>query len=878
MIGASPHHVVRESSVPGQNLTRAEARERAGIVQARSYDVELDLTTSATTFASRTTIRFGATPGAATFVDLIAPAVHAVRLNGRDLDPAVVFADSRIALDGLAADNVLVVVADCAYMNTGEGLHRFVDPVDGEVYLYSQFEVADSRRVFAVFEQPDLKATFAFTVTAPAHWTVISNSPAATDPEPVPGAVNRNGRDTGARRWTFATTPRISSYITAVVAGPYAEERRELTSSDGRTIPLGVYCRASLAQYLEADEIADITRAGFAFYEGVFDRPYPFEKYDQIFVPEFNAGAMENAGAVTFVESYVFRSAVPQATVERRAVTVLHELAHMWFGDLVTMRWWDDLWLNESFAEFQSTRATAEATRWTSAWTTFQSLEKRWAYAQDQLPSTHPIAADIRDLEDVEVNFDGITYAKGASVLRQLVAWVGQEEFDAGVRAYFAKHAWGNTSLSDLLSELETTSGRDLSAWSRIWLEQAGITLLRPRIETDADGAITAFDVLQGVPDEHPVARPHRLAIGGYDVAADGALVRTWREELDVDGPVTPVPALVGRPRPALVLVNDDDLAYARIRLDEPSRATAAAHLAGFTSSLPRSLVLAAAWDGTRDGEMSARDYVAMMLSYLPHETDSTVVQVQLRQLRTALDLYVAPEHRADAAASAADRLAQLLDEVPGGSDTQLQLLKAFAIHASTSAQLDLVAELLDGRRTLPGRTIDADLRWELLTSLVAGGRAGAPEIAAQLTADATATGERAAATARAALPTPEAKAAAWSSLLDRDDLPNAVQAATIAGFGRVHDLSLLLPFVEPYFASLERVWAGRTNEIAQNIAFGLHPLDLTGDTGVDVVALTERWLADHPDAAPALRRIVAEEGDDARRALKAQAADRRRG
>jgi aminopeptidase N len=866
--------------VPGQNLTRAEARERAAIVQARSYDVELDLTTSPTTFASRTTIRFGAEPGASTFVDLIAPGVHAVRLNGHDLDPASVFADSRIALDGLAADNELVVEADCAYMNTGEGLHRFVDPVDGEVYLYSQFEVADSRRVFAVFEQPDLKATFTFDVTAPAHWTVISNSPVVDEPMPLPGAVNRNGRDTGARRWAFATTPPISSYITAIVAGPYHGEHRELTSTDGRTIPLGVYCRASLAENLETDEIADITRAGFAFYEEVFGRAYPFEKYDQIFVPEFNAGAMENAGAVTFVESYVFRSAVPQATVERRAVTVLHELAHMWFGDLVTMRWWDDLWLNESFAEFQSTRATAEATRWTSAWTTFSSLEKRWAYAQDQLPSTHPIAADIRDLEDVEVNFDGITYAKGASVLRQLVAWVGQDEFDRGVRAYFAKHAWGNTSLSDLLAELETTSGRDLSAWSRIWLEQAGVTLLRPRIETDADGVITAFDVLQEVPDEHPHTRPHRLAIGGYDVAEDGALVRTWREELDVDGAVTPVPALVGRKRPALVLVNDDDLAYGRVRLDDASRMTAAAHLTGFTSSLPRALVLAAAWDGTRDGEMAARDYLDLMLGYVAHETDSTVVQVLLRQLRTALALYVAPEHRAEATAAAADRLVELLGddrEVAGGSDTQLQLLKAFALLASTPAQLDLVAGLLDGSRTLPDRAIDTDLRWELLTSLVAGGRAGEAEIATQLSADATATGERAAASARAALPTPEAKAAAWSALLDRDDLPNAVQAATIGGFGRAHDLSLLVPFVEPYFDALETVWASRTNEIAQNLAFGLHPLELTGDARVDVVARTDRWLAEHQDAAPALRRIVAEQGDDARRAVRAQEADRRR-
>jgi aminopeptidase N len=853
--------------VPGQNLTRAEARERAATVRTQAYEVELDLVGSDRTFASRSTIRFEATPGATTFVDLIAPAVHAVRLNGRDLDPAAVFADSRIRLDGLAASNELVVDAECAYMNTGEGLHRFVDPVDGEAYLYSQFEVADSRRVFAVFEQPDLKATFAFTVSAPAHWTVVSNSPTVADPEPVGGA----------RRWRFAPTPRISSYITAIVAGPYHGEHRELESSDGRTIPLGVYCRASLAPYLDTDEIADITRAGFAYYEDVFGRPYPFEKYDQLFVPEFNAGAMENAGAVTHTETYVFRSAVPDATRERRAITVLHELAHMWFGDLVTMRWWDDLWLNESFAEFQSHRATAEVTRWSAAWTTFSSLEKSWAYRQDQLPSTHPIAADIRDLEDVEVNFDGITYAKGASVLRQLVAWVGQDAFDAGVRAYFDAHAWGNTTLADLLAELERTSGRDLRAWSALWLEQAGVTLLRPAMQTDAAGVITAFDVLQQVPDEHPTQRPHRLAIGGYDVDGAGRLVRTWREELDVDGPHTPVPALVGRPRPALVLVNDDDLAYARVRLDDESWATATAHLSGFTSSLPRTLVWAAAWDATRDGETAGRDYVDLVLGNIAHETDSTVVQVLLRQLTTTLDLYVAPEHRAATHAAAADRLAALMAQAAPGSDAQLQLLKAFAARATTPAQLDLVAAVRDGSRTLPGRTVDTDLRWEMLAALVAGGRAGEAEIAAQLAADPTATGERAAAAARAAVPTPEAKAAAWSAVLDRDDLPNAIQVATITGFARAHDLGLLVPFVEPYFDALERVWATRTNEIAQTIAIGLYPLELAGDARVDVLARTDAWLAGHPDAAPALRRIVVEQRDAVRRALAAQEADRSR-
>lgn len=863
--------------MPGENLTRAEARERAAVVATESYDVTLDLTTGPTTFASRTEVRFTATPGASTFIDLIAPTVHEVTLNGRSLDVAAVVSDARIQLDDLAASNELVVVADAAYMNTGEGLHRFVDPVDDEVYLYSQFEVADSRRVFAVFEQPDLKAEFTFTVTAPAHWTVVSNYPQVGMPVVVEGGTNRNGgADKGTATWTFETTPRISSYITAVIAGPYHAEHRELTSQDGRTIPLGVYCRESLAEHLDTDNIVDLTRAGFDFYERAFGVPYPFTKYDQLFVPEFNAGAMENAGAVTFLESYVFRSKVPEATIERRAVTILHELAHMWFGDLVTMRWWDDLWLNESFAEYMSTLATAQATRWTSAWTTFSSMEKNWAYRQDQLPSTHPIVADMRDLEDVEVNFDGITYAKGASVLKQLVSWVGQDEFFAGVRSYFAKHAWGNTELTDFLTELEATSGRDLSAWSGLWLEKAGVTLLRPEITVDDAGVITSFAVLQEVPDEHPVQRPHRLAIGGYDVS-EGRLVRTVHVELDIDGPRTEVPQLVGVQRPTLVLVNDDDLAYAKVRLDEQSLAASIEHLGTFDDSLPRTLVWTAAWDATRDGGAPARDFVDLVLNNIAQETDSSVVLVLLRQLSTALDLYVAPEHRSATEIAAADRLLELARSAPAGSDTQLQLVKSFAGRAATTEQLDAVRDLLDGQATLEGLSIDTDLRWELLTSLVTGGRAGDPDIAAQLAADATATGQRAAAAARAAVPTAAAKATAWASVVDQDGLPNAIQAATIAGFGRVHDRSLLVPFVEPYFAGLETVWADKTNEMAQNIVVGLYPTELADDASVDVLGATDAWLDGHPDAPSALRRLVLESRDGVRRALAAQEADLRR-
>ena len=866
--------------MPGMNLTREEARERARLLRVASYEVSLelgvtgDLGTNGTeqdTFRSTTVVRFGcAEPGAGTFIDLVAPKVLEVVLNGEALDVAEVADGTRVALPALAATNELRVTADCTFMNTGEGLHRFVDPVDKETYLYSQFEVADARRVFAVFDQPDLKATFCFSVTAPDHWQVVSNSPT---PSPEPAAA-------GLARWRFAPTPRLAPYVTALVAGPYHCVRGELTSRDGRAVPLGVFCRRSLSEYLDADEILDVTRRGFEFYESVFDLPYPFEKYDQLFVPEFNAGAMENAAAVTFLESYVFRSQVPDAVVERRALTILHELAHMWFGDLVTMRWWDDLWLNESFAEYVSTLCIAEATRWTSAWTTFSSMEKSWAYRQDQLPSTHPIVADIRDLEDVEVNFDGITYAKGASVLKQLVAWVGQDHFVEGVRRYFRRHAWGNTELGDLLTELEATSGRDLRAWSRLWLEQAGLTTLRPQLETDEAGRITRCTVVQEVPQTHPVHRPHRLAIGCYHLVdgADGTagprLERTTRVELDVDGERTDVPELVGRRRPDLLLVNDDDLAYAKIRLDDHSLATAVGHLAAFPSSLPRALVWAAAWDMTRDAEMPARDFVDLVLSNVAVETDSSVLLVLLRQLSGATQLYVAPEHRDDVVVTVADRLLALVRGAAPGSDTQLQLVKAFAAHAVTREQLDAVAGLLDGSAPLEGITVDTDLRWELLTSLVAGGRAGDDEIAAEVERDDTAAGRRAAAAARAARPTAEAKAEAWRSVVESDELPNAVQAAVIGGFGRVHDTALLEPFVEPYFGALHRVWEERTNEIAQQIVTGLYPTLLATP---EIVDRTDSWLHDAVDEPAALRRLVLESRDGVARALRAQERDRER-
>ncbi|MFD8998891.1 aminopeptidase N [Streptomyces abikoensis] len=852
--------------MPGTNLTREEAQERARLLSVDSYEIELDLSGAQDggTYRSVTTVRFdSAEAGAETFIDLVAPTVHEVVLNGTALAAADVFKDSRIALPGLAAGlNELKVVADCAYTNTGEGLHRFVDPVDQQAYLYTQFEVPDARRVFASFEQPDLKATFQFTVKAPEGWTVISNSP--TPERPADNV------------WRFEPTPRISTYITALIAGPYHSVHSSY-EKDGQSVPLGIYCRPSLAEFLDADAIFEVTRQGFDWFQEKFDYAYPFAKYDQLFVPEFNAGAMENAGAVTIRDQYVFRSKVTDASYELRAETILHELAHMWFGDLVTMEWWNDLWLNESFATYTSIacQAYAPGSKWPHSWTTFANSMKTWAYRQDQLPSTHPIMAEIRDLDDVLVNFDGITYAKGASVLKQLVAYVGMDAFFQGVQAYFKAHAYGNTRLSDLLGALEKTSGRDLSAWSRKWLETAGINILRPEITTDADGVITAFAVRQEAPalpagaKGEPTLRPHRIAIGLYELK-DGKLVRDERVELDVDGALTDVPQLVGKRRPAVVLLNDDDLSYAKVRLDAESLATVTQHLGDFAESLPRALSWASAWDMTRDGEMATRDYLDLVLSGIAKESDIGVVQSLQRQVKTALDLYAAPAWRETGLAKWTEATLTHLRAAEPGSDHQLAWARAFAATARTAEQLDLLAGLLDGTETVEGLTVDTDLRWDLLGRLAATGRADEKAIAAELERDRTSAGEEHAAWARAARPTAEAKAEAWASVVESDKLPNAVQESVIGGFQQADQRDLLASYAERYFAVVKDVWDKRSHEMAQQIAVGLYPALQVSQETLDA---TDAWLASaEPNAA--LRRLVTESRAGVERALKAQAAD----
>jgi aminopeptidase N len=851
------------------NLTRDQAAERAALITVDSYRIDLDLTdgngrSGERTFRSITTVKFDALPGADTVIDIAADKIRRATLNGRELDVSGYDESIGIELTGLAEHNVVVVDADCRYSNTGEGLHRFVDPVDSEVYLYSQFETADAKRMFACFDQPDLKASFDLSVTAPQHWQVVSNGATLS----VEGGVH-----------TFATTPRMSTYLVALIAGPYARWDDTYSDEHGE-IPLGIFCRATLAEFMDAERLFTQTKQGFGFYHKNFGVPYAFGKYDQLFVPEFNAGAMENAAAVTFLEDYVFRSKVTRASYERRAETVLHEMAHMWFGDLVTMRWWDDLWLNESFATFASVLCESEATEFTQAWTTFANAEKSWAYRQDQLPSTHPVAADIPDLAAVEVNFDGITYAKGASVLKQLVAYVGLEHFLAGLRDYFRAHAFDNATFDDLLTALEEASGRDLSDWGRQWLKTTGLNTLRADFDVDADGRFTRFAVTQsGAEPGAGETRVHRLAVGIYDDDGSGKLVRIHREELDVSGESTEVPALAGVSRGRLVLVNDDDLTYCSLRLDPASLQTALERIADIAEPMPRTLVWSAAWEMTRDAELRARDFVSLVSGGVQAETEVGVAQRLLLQAQTALGSYADPDWaRSDGWPAFADRLLELARGAQAGSDHQLAFVNALCSSVLSTRHVVVLADLLDhdpAELGLAGLSIDTDLRWRIVTALATAGDIDAdgpemPFIDAEVARDPTAAGKRHGAQASAARPQLAVKDQAWSQVIEDDTLPNIVGRSIIAGFVAPGQAELLKPFGARYFAAIPGVWERRSSEVAQTVVVGLYP---TWDISDDGVAAAGEFLAD-PELPPALRRLVLEGRAGVERSLRARRFD----
>ena len=855
------------------NISRDEANTRSGQVTTDAYEVTVDLTgrrpdgsplaDPATTFTSTTVARFSSI-AAVVNANLIADEVITATLDGEPV-PAEAFDGEHLTLDLAEGDHVLEVASVMRFSRTGEGLHRFVDPIDDRTYLYSQFEVADARRMFATFEQPDLKATFQFTVLAPQEWTVLSNSPAV---EPV--AI-----DDRFARWEFEPTPRISTYITAVCAGEFHSVFDTHTREDGSQIPLSIHVRQSLAEHLDADRILTTTRRGFDVFEHHFGRPYPFSDYAQVFVPEFNFGAMENAGCVTFRDEYIFRSRQTKAAYEGRDNTILHEMAHMWFGDLVTMTWWDDLWLNESFAEWASHFAQEEirakyADR-DDPWATFCNSRKTWAYRQDQLPSTHPIAADMVDLEAVELNFDGITYAKGASALRQLVAFVGKDDFLAGVRSYFDQHAWGNTQLDDLLHHLQVASGRDLSFFTTQWLQTAGVNTIAADWDVDGDETFTRFGIRQWAAQQWPTLRRHRMAVGFYNLV-DGVLTRTERFEFDIDGEYTDVNDIVGRRRPDLLLLNDDDLTYAKIRLDPRSLTTLVENIHRLDDALARALAWGATWDLTRDGEMAASDYVDLVLRGVGVETDLTAVNALLLQARTAIDYYAPRADRRALADRFTAGLARLLKDAAAGSDHQLSLARALALSINDEAGAAVLTSWLLGEEVPEGLAVDADRRWRLLTELARVGAANEDHIAAEAGRDATATGAEKAAGARSAMKDADAKAAAWAAATEQDT-PNETHAQICAQFWQLDQDDLLAPYADRYLEVVDAIgaqqgrWATASTTIRQHVLSLLFPRPLADRAFIDKL---DAFLAGR-DLPESVRRLVIERRDDAVRALRNQ-------
>jgi len=845
--------------VSANKLLRTEAQSRAGIVSDASYQVQLDFTQGDQTFGCETTISFKATPGSATFLDYTAPSVDSIKLNGESVDPAA-FDGNRIAVGGLADRNTMSIHGKSAYMNTGVGLHRFVDPVDNAVYLHTQFEPFDAHRVFPCFDQPDIKGAFDLFVTAPAGWQVIANTPLAEWKAVGPQSPAGQGG-----LWRFHPTKPISTYLAAIIAGPF-----EAIRDKHRDIDLGLMCRKSLLQYLEpdAEEIFTITKQGFDFFEEAFGYPYAFGKYDQLFVPEFNHGAMENIGAVTFNEGAIFRSRVTEARRERRGLIILHEMAHMWFGDLVTMRWWNDLWLNESFATYQGTLALVEATRFKQAWTTFAQGEKASAYAQDQLPTTHPITADIPDTEATLSNFDAITYSKGASVLKQLVAWVGRDAFDQGVKKYFRKHEYGNTELGDFLAPLEEASGRDLKAWSGEWLEKAGVNTLSASFETESDH-FTLFSIVQHAPGQWPTLRPHRLAIGLYDDEA-GRLVRRRRVETDVVGAKTEIAELIGETVPALIILNDDDLAYAKVRLDPLSLKTTVARVGDIEDPLARALCWSAAWQMVRDAEMAGRDYLSMVLGNIGSETDIGIVQTLLAQAKRAITAYGDPTNRSNAVGALATHAKDALEKAVPGGDLQRTWAETFIGAATGADGARTLRGLLDGSVFFDGLAVDIGLRWQIVGTLAEGGAGTQELINDELKRDPTDDGKRQAMAATASRPLEGAKADAWQMFVEDEGLPLATLRAVAAGFQRYDQTELIEPFVERYFSEIGRIWEVREPEVARTFAASMFPRVLVNE---DLVRRTDEYMNSNALAYP-LKRILLEAKDELERSLRARSRD----
>ncbi len=845
--------------MPGSNITRIEALERSSHLEVLGYEVTIDTTIGDELFGVKSVARFTSSkPGSSTFIDAVARRVISATLNGEAVDLSNYDGQS-IHLPNLAEINELVVELEGIYSKSGEGLQRSVDPSDGEIYLYTQAAPAFARLIFPCFDQPNLKAPFTLTVIAPSGWEVLSNSPMQDRIELTEARV----------KWEFSPTPRISSYICALIAGPYHHVHDEYVGK--KRVPLGIYLRKSLAQYLDAENIFTATKAGFAFYEEVFGLAYPFEKYDQIAVVDYNWGAMENPGAVTFKEDrFIFRSKVTERQYSWRTSTILHEMAHMWFGDMVTMEWWNDIWLNESFAEWVSYLALAESTPFTNSWVSFNIDVKNWGYRQDQLTSTHPIVTDAPDVETASTNFDGISYAKGASILKQLFAYVGREAFISGLQKYFEKHAWGNTTLADLLIELEATSGRSLTKWSATWLETAGVNTLSPVLQ-ELDGKYQSVAISQtapSIPTDSTELRPHRLAVGLYDIVADEVKLRKGIA-VDVEGALTAVPELAGEEVADLLLINDGDLAFAKIRFDQRSVKTLTSYLGQIKDPLARVLCWSAAWDMTRDAELSATEFVKLSISGLLTETDMDVIFIVTSQLGTAIENYAHPSHREELRTFVAAGLEKVMDQSPAGSDLQLQFARSFASFAESDEQCERITGLLAG--SLSGLSVDNNLRWILVTALVERGLLTHEELARELERDSTLDGQLAYAECLAAFPTSEAKEQAWESLMGKE-LSISYRRAALQGFQRARHREFLAEYVDHFHDILLQYWEENSFEVANQFVIAAYPKFINTE---ETLVKTITWLESNQAAPAALRRYVSEGADAIKRDLSAQQKDK---
>ena len=868
------------------NLTKKEAQHRSDMLDVEHYTIHLDLTTGEETFSSITTARFKVKKSGDTFIDLRAKNVTEVLLDGEDitakaltLNDAGYDEEHGIALTGLTeGEHTLQITADAVYSHSGQGLHRFVDPADNRVYMYTQFEAADAKRMFACFDQPDLKATYDLTVVTPDDFVIVTNAP-----------VETHVRD-GKATHTSTIDYRLSTYLVALIAGPYFEVKDSWTGTltkhpetpegqygphagqaDELTIPLSIYCRQSIAEALDADVLFEQTKQGFDFYHQVFGVMYPFHKYDQVFCPEYNMGAMENAGCVTFRDEYVFTSKPTEYRYERRCDTILHEMAHMWFGDLVTMQWWDDLWLNESFATWSAATAMVANTKYKTAWVTYCSVEKAWAYAQDTLPTTHPISTDASDIEAVEQNFDGITYAKGMSVLKQLAAYVGQDAFLAGVRLHFARHAFGNATFDDLLQSLSESSGRDLSDWAHQWLKTTGVNALRPAFTVE-DGKYTSFAVEQdGAQPGNGEFRTHRIGVGLYSLI-DGKVTRTDRVEVDIDSASKEVSEFIGKDAADLVLVNDDDLTYAIMELDPASLSFVQEHIGDIEDPMARALCWSAAWQMVRNAKMRGRDFVELVRRGAPVEKETAVLGQILAQATTAVTRYSDPEWvEAEGNALLATTLLE------GAKVTrdfgQVAFVNQLLSVTPTEEAKEFFRSILEGTPSIDGVEVDAELKWKALTALIAAGDINDPEekIRAMREEDKLASGQNSAWRAGAAIPTKDVKTAVWKELTDTSrSMSNLERRHKLEGLTFAGSAPLLEPFAKDYFALAPRMWKNFSSETALQMVEGLFPYYATSQETVDTAQVV--LDSEHPAA---LHRVIAEGQDRLQRALRNREADK---